>query len=114
MGREDSQALEGRSNDRLEFLQEVTLREVILRDRQLIDRQAWEERSHHGLESIPSIDSWLFANHPLIKTRVPRENAPAQMRAMVAYSANDHGGMDQGDDDDCGSEDDVGMPLDWF
>jgi hypothetical protein len=66
------------------------------------DSQALEERSNHRLE--------LFAN-PLIEALLQRENAPAQMRAMLAYLVNDHGGMDQGDDDE-DSEDDVGRPAD--
>jgi hypothetical protein len=65
------------------------------------DSQALEERADQEQERR------LLAN-PLIEALLQRENAPAQMRAMLAYLVNDHGGMDQDDD----SDDDAGMPAD--
>jgi hypothetical protein len=66
------------------------------------DSQALEERVNHRRE--------LFDN-PLIEALLQRGNAPEEMRAMLAYLVNDHGGMDQGDGGD-DAEDDIGMPAD--
>jgi hypothetical protein len=55
------------------------------------DSRALEERN------VPQ--RHLFAN-PLIEALLQRENAPAQMRAMLAFLVNEHGEMDDDDSDE--------------
>jgi hypothetical protein len=109
MGQEDSQALAERSNYRLELSGPEILQAI-----NNCREQARREGSNHRLQSFanPSVESGLFANHPLLRSQLQRENAPAQMRAMLDYAVNDHGGMGQGNDDDYDSDCDVGMTID--